>query len=168
MHLSCGRGHGARENDNTLRNVFLLQDVEQPERKLRIGICEWHVKVYGENTNFRMVFTPTLFSSEKNMNIWLEGSVRELVKKLSWLRLQDKAAQSVTRFEDSQRSCALDSTPVICILCLEIGERHIDFLICYLVALRVGAFSQMSKRELGKALLHPIFDKFMYCAINFP
>ena len=34
-------------------------------------------------TDFRMVFTPTLFSSEKNMNIWLEGSVRALVKKLS-------------------------------------------------------------------------------------
>lgn len=30
-HLSCGRGHGARENNNTLRDVFLLQDVEQPE-----------------------------------------------------------------------------------------------------------------------------------------
>jgi hypothetical protein len=42
----------------------------------------------GEYTNFRMVFTPTLFSSEKNINIWLEGSVWEFVKKLSWLRLQ--------------------------------------------------------------------------------
>jgi hypothetical protein len=74
----------------------------------------------------------------------------------------------VTRFEDFQRSCALDSAPIIRILCLKIGKRHIDLLICYLVALRVGAFSQMSKRELGKGLLHPIFDKFMYCAINFP
>src|SRR6266702_2185430 len=34
-------------------------------------------------TDFRIVFTPTLFSSEKNTNIWLEGSVRALVKKLS-------------------------------------------------------------------------------------
>lgn len=40
------------------------------------------------NTNFRMVFTPTLFSSEKKTNIWLEGSVRELVKKFSWFRLR--------------------------------------------------------------------------------
>jgi hypothetical protein len=94
-----------------------------------------------------MVFTPTLFSSEKNINIWLEGSVRELVKKLSWLRLHDKAAQLVTRFNNFQRNCTLDSTPVIRILCLEIGKRHIDLLICYLVTLWVGAFSQMSKRE---------------------
>jgi hypothetical protein len=103
--------------------------------------------MYRDSTDFRMVFTPTLFSSEKNMNIWLEGSVRELVKKLSWLRLHGKAAQLVTRFKHFQRNCALDSTPVIRILCLEIGKRHIDLLICYLVTLRVGAFSQMSKRE---------------------
>jgi hypothetical protein len=90
-HLSCRRRHGAWENDNTLRNVFLLQDVEQPRRKL-VEFREWHVKMYGKYTNFRMVFTPTLFSSEKNINIWLEGSVRELVKKLSWLRLQGKVA----------------------------------------------------------------------------
>jgi hypothetical protein len=34
-------------------------------------------------TDFRMVFTPTLFSSEKNTKIWFDGSVRALVKKLS-------------------------------------------------------------------------------------
>ena len=65
-------------------------------------------------------------------------------------------------------SYALNSTPIIRILCFEIGQRHVDLLICYLVALRVGAFSQMSKGEFGKALLHPIFDKLMYCTINFP
>jgi len=45
-------------------------------------------KIGYKYTNFRMVFTPTLFSSEKKTNIWLEGSVRELVKKFSWFRLR--------------------------------------------------------------------------------
>jgi hypothetical protein len=38
-------------------------------------------------TNFRIVFTPTLFSSEKKTKIWSPGFTREFVKKLSWFRL---------------------------------------------------------------------------------
>jgi len=37
--------------------------------RLRTGTRVYHGRVYGEYTNFRIVFTPTLFSSEKNMNI---------------------------------------------------------------------------------------------------
>jgi hypothetical protein len=36
--------------------------------ELRIRTCECHSQCI-EDTNFRMVFTPTLFSSEKNTNI---------------------------------------------------------------------------------------------------
>jgi hypothetical protein len=66
------------------------------------------------------------------------------------IELVTTARQSCTVSDtiwEYQRSCALDGAPVIRILCFEIGQRHIDLLICYLVALRVGAFSQMSKGE---------------------
>ena len=66
MHLSCRRGHSARENNDALRNVLFLQDVEQPKES-QTGYR--HSRIVWEYTNFRIVFTPTLFSSEKNMNI---------------------------------------------------------------------------------------------------
>jgi hypothetical protein len=75
---------------------------------------------------------------------------------------------SVTRFVGFKRSSALDSAPVIRVLCLKVSERHVDLFVRHLVTLRIGAFSQTWRRELMKALVHPIFDELMYRAINFP
>lgn len=66
-HFSSRRGHISGENDDAALDRFFFENSKHsgiPSQKKKNMVNVRH-----KNTNFRMVLTPTLFSSEKKIKI---------------------------------------------------------------------------------------------------
>lgn len=102
-----GRGrHVSREDDDPSCYFLFFQNTQQSStNRVRLARTE------NIDTYFRISLTPTLFSCEKNMNIWSVGSWFALVKKLSWFRLcKPPSAQVVLSSKEAHtRRCQSDS-----------------------------------------------------------